>query len=139
MFLETTVDDRISLWRQHRDSLENCDDPFQRTLDFWNNATTIERDLPTWNSQAWPTPWELIKKNRYCPIAIPLMIGWSLKLTTRFTKTPVLIKICIDQSAKRYYNLVEVEDRIINYRDNAVVLVGELLDPIICQEVVELS
>jgi hypothetical protein len=67
------------------------------------------------------------------------MIGWTLKLTTRFTKVPVLIKISIDHNTKRYYNLVTVENTIVDYENNSVCISSELPDSVVCQEVVELS
>lgn len=138
MFLETDVDERISLWRQFRDSLEDHPDPFQATLDFWQQAPTTHKDLEQFHPQAWPTPWELISKNRYCPVAIPLMIAWTLKLTTRFTESSVSIKISIDHTTKMYYNLVFVDDYVINTIDGSVVRTGELSSTIVCQNVVEI-
>ena len=139
MFLDTNVDKRITLWREFRNTLESCTNPYQRTLEFWQQAPVAEKYLNQYNSQQWPTPWELLKENRFCPVAIPLMIGWTLKLTTRFTKVPVLIKISIDIKSQRYYNLVEVENTIINYENNSIVISSELPDTVVCQEVVELS
>ena len=139
MFLDTNVDQRITLWREFRNTLEECNDPFQRTLEFWQKAPVTEKYLNQYNSQEWPTPWELLKENRFCPVAIPLMIGYSLKLTTRFTKVPVLIKISIDIQSQRYYNLVEVENTIIDYENNSIVISSELPDTVVCQETVELS
>ena len=139
MFLDTSVDQRITLWREFRNTLEGCKDPYTETLKFWQQAPVTEKYLNQYNSQEWPTPWELLKENRYCPVAIPLMIGWTLKLTTKFTKVPVLIKISIDHKTKRYYNLVEVENTIINYEHNSIVISSELPNSVVCQEVVELS
>lgn len=139
MFLDTNVDDRISQWRSFRNTLEDCKDPFRRTLEFWHQAPTTQKYLNQYNSQEWPTPWEILKENRFCPVAIPLMIGWTLKLTTRFSKQPVLIKISIDHLSQRYYNLVEVDNTIIDYENNSIVISSELSESIVCQEVVELS
>lgn len=139
MFLDTSVDERITQWRKFRDTLVDCNDPFRATLEFWQKAPTTEKYLNQYNSQEWPTPWEILKQNRYCPVAIPLMIGYTLKLSTRFTKVPVLIKISIDHRTKRYYNLVEVDNTIIDYENNSIVISSELPDSVVCQEVVELS
>ena len=139
MFLDTNVDERITQWREFRNTLEECDNPYQRTLEFWQQAPRIDKYLNQHNSQEWPTPWEVLKENRFCPVAIPLMIGYTLKLTTRFTKVPVLIKISIDIKSQRYYNLVQVENTIINYENNSIVISSELPDTVVCQEVVELS
>ena len=66
------------------------------------------------------------------------MIGHTLKLTTRFTKTSVLIKIYIDHTTKRYYNVVKVLDNIIDYENNNVCISSELPDSMVCQETIEL-
>jgi hypothetical protein len=139
MFLDTNVEERITQWRKFRDTLEECNDPYTRTLEFWKQAPRIDKYLNQYNSQEWPTPWEVLKENRFCPVAIPLMIGWTMKLTTRFTKVPVLIKISIDIRTQRYYNLVQVESTIIDYENNIICISSELPDTIVCQEVVELK
>jgi len=139
MFLDTNVEERITQWRKFRDTLEACEDPYKSALDFWNKAPRIDKYLNQYNSQEWPTPWEVLKQNRYCPVAIPLMIGWTLKLTTKFTKEPVLIKISIDHKTKRVYNLVNIKDKIIDWENNMVCISSELPSSVVCQEVVELK
>ena len=139
MFLDTDVNERITQWREFRNTLEECNDPYTRTLEFWKQAPRIDKYLNQYNSQEWPTPWEVLKENRFCPVAIPLMIGWTLKLTTRFTKVPVLIKISIDIRSQCYYNIVQVENTIIDYENNSSCISSELPDTIVCQEVVELK
>jgi hypothetical protein len=67
------------------------------------------------------------------------MIGWTLKLTTKFTKEPVLIKISIDHKTKRVYNLVNIKDKIIDWENNMVCISSELPSSVVCQEVVELK
>lgn len=138
MFLDTNTDERITQWRTFRDTLEECTDPYKASLEFWKTAPVTDKYLNPFNSQQWPTPWELIKENRYCPVGIPLMIGHTLKLTTRFTKTSVLIKIYIDHTTKRYYNLVKVYDNIIDYENNSICISSELSDSMVCQETIEL-
>jgi len=119
-FIDASTDSRISQWREFRTQLEVSKDPWQDTQDLWNRAPVIGRGLDPWNSQLWPTPWELIKENRYCPVGIPLMMGWTMKLTTRFSDIPILIKICIDHTQQRYYNLCYVGDKVLNYNDKVV-------------------
>lgn len=137
-FIETSVDSRITQWRDFRTQLEVSKDPLQETQDLWNNAPVINRYLDPWDSQQWPTPWELLKENRFCPVGIPLMMGWTLKLTTRFSQAPVLIKISIDHTEQRYYNLCYVGDKVLNYT-NKVVDAKELTDNLIVQFQQELT
>ena len=132
MFLDTNTDERITQWRNFRNTLEECNDPYQSTLDFWLKAPRIDKYLNQFNSQQWPTPWEVIKENRYCPVAIPLMMGWTLKLTTKFSKADILIKSIIDISSQRYYNLLYVDDSVLNY-DSTVVKECNLQSTLVCQ------
>ena len=59
MFLDTNTDERITQWRNFRNTLEECNDPYQSTLDFWLQAPRIDKYLNQFNSQQWPTPWEV--------------------------------------------------------------------------------
>jgi len=128
MFLDTDTESRILLWREFRTQLEVSKDPFQDTINLWNSAPRIDHHLDAWNSQHWPTPWELLKENRFCPIAIPLMIGWTLKLTERFKKDDVLIKICIDHTTQMYYNVTVISNTVLNYETNKAVSMEMLPD-----------
>jgi hypothetical protein len=120
MFLDTSLQTRIASWRKFRIQLEVSKDPFQDTINLWDTAPRIDRYLEPWDSQHWPTPWELLKENRFCPIAIPLMMGWTLKLTDRFKQSNVLIKICIDHSVQRYYNVLYIDSMVLNYEHKPV-------------------
>ena len=62
MFLDTNTDERITQWRTFRDTLEECVDPYKASLDFWKTAPVTDKYLNPFNSQQWPTPWELIKE-----------------------------------------------------------------------------
>jgi len=138
MFKQPDVSHRITEWRKFRDTLNEHPNPYQAVLDYWQQAPTIGKDLEQFHPQAWPTPWELISKNRFCPVAIPLMVAWTMKLSTRFLDSSVLIKISIDHTTKRYYNLVYVNGYVINTIDNCVVKEDDLSSNIVCQDVVEI-
>jgi len=126
MFLDTNTETRILLWREFRTQLEVSKDPLQDTINLWNSAPRIDHYLDSWNSQHWPTPWELLKENRFCPISIPLMMGWTLKLTERFKKDNILIKICIDHTTQMYYNVVMVSNNVLNYDTTKAVSIESL-------------
>ena len=65
MFLETTVEQRILAWRNFRDSLETCDNPLQKTMDFWSKAPRINRLLDLIRNDG--TRLELLKKTGFVP------------------------------------------------------------------------
>jgi len=138
MFIDTDLESRIFEWRKFREQLEVSKTPYQDTVTLWGQAPRIDRLLEPWDSQRWPTPWELLKENRYCPIAIPLMMGWTLKLTTRFSTDNILIKICIDHNNQRYYNIVEVDNYVLNYKNDVVVRKDDLPSSLLTQYHTEL-
>jgi len=115
MFHDTDTDERISLWREFRDNLIHSNNPLEDIVELWSTAPRVEKLLDPWDSQRWPTPWELLKENRFCPVAIPLMMGYTAKLSTKFSQCDVLIKIFIDHKEQRYYNLVLVDNYVLNY------------------------
>ena len=125
MWLETTTDERISLWREFRNNLETSSTPFEDVQEFWKSAPRTTRGLDPWNSQLWLSPWELLEENRFCPVAIPLMMGWTLKLTTRFSKENILIKTIVDRSKERVYNTLHIQQTVLNV-DNKVVNIKDL-------------
>ena len=138
MFLDTSIDERITRWREFRDQLTNSKEPLQDIVNLWNKAPRTERDLDPWNSQRWPTPWELLEENRFCPVAIPLMMGWTAKLSTRLSTSVVLIKTFIDHSQQRYYNVCMVDDNVLNYEPK-VVKEHNLQSTMFCQYSTEIS
>lgn len=127
-FIDTSIDSRLTQWREFRTQLEVSKDPLQEVQDLWRSAPIVNKYLETWNVQHWPTPWELLKENRFCPIAIPLMMGWTLKLTERFKKDDVLIKICIDHTTQMYYNITVISNTVLNYETNKAVSMEMLPD-----------
>ena len=138
MFLETDTDERITLWREFRESLTHSKNPLQDIVDLWKTAPVVDRNLDPWNSQRWPTPWELLEENRFCPVAIPLMMGWTAKLSTKLSTSLVLIKTFIDHSEQRYYNVCMVDDNVLNYKPS-VMKEHNLQSTMHCQYSTELS
>ena len=132
MFLESTVEQRISQWREFRENLSQSDSPLQDVVDLWRTAPRIDRHLDPWQSQRWPTPWELLEENRFCPVSMPLMMGYTLKLSTHFSDKDILIKTFIDHSSQRYYTCIIIDDKVLNYTDR-VCSVDELPSSLICQ------
>jgi hypothetical protein len=53
------------------------------------------------------------------------MMGWTLKLTTRFSKENILIKTIVDRSKERVYNTLHIQQTVLNV-DNKVVNIKDL-------------
>ena len=125
MWLDTTTNERITLWREFRDKLEKSKTPFEDVQELWNTAPRTTKGLDPWNSQQWNSPWELLAENRFCPVSIPLMMGWTMKLTTRFTQENILIKTIVDHSNERVYNVIHIQETVLNV-DNKVINIRDV-------------
>lgn len=114
------TDSRISVWVDHRRSLDNAVDPLQECWEFWKSAPFVpyNRRVDPFFQRSWPTPWEIIADNKYDDFTKALMISWTLKLTERFKNSKIEIKSFVDSSVARQYNCVFIDNEwIINYDD----------------------
>lgn len=118
------VDDRLTNWLNHRQQLEETENPLQTVWDFWYHAPFVphNKNVDPYYQKSWPTPWEIIAENKYDDFTKSLMIAWTLKLTEKFKNSSILIKTMLDNEHNRAYNLVFVDETwVINYSDNGPV------------------
>jgi hypothetical protein len=123
------MDQRLHLWFEFRQTLEDSTDPLQDLVDFWDPSPRIAHNSlidPNY-PRAWPTPWEILERNKYDDFTLVLMMGWTLLLTNRFAKSNVEIKIIIDDTSSRMYNVLCVDNSwALNFKDHAVVSVDSI-------------
>jgi hypothetical protein len=134
-------DDRLSSWAQHRTQLDQCDDPYTVTWEFWKSAPFVpyNPDVDPFYPRGWPTPWEIIVENRYDDFTKALMIGYSLKWTKRFENTPIEIRTVVDSAKNMSYNIVCVDNRwAINYEDSGPIEMKNWPDNFLVENLVEL-
>lgn len=124
-------DDRLSSWVQLRKEAEVSENPLKIVAEFWSAAPFVpyNKDIDPFNQFAWPTPWEIIVNNKYDDFTKALMIAWTLKLTDKFKKSQIEIKMFTDTATDKglTYNLVIIDDVwVLNYQDNEVFEVKNL-------------
>jgi len=115
MFTKPKFEQRMALWLEFRESLEESEDPFRTALDFYNQAPLVNLNADPWDQDTWPTPWELVEWNQYCPFTTVLGICYSLQLTDRFKGSSFEIHIGIDRNTSTTYYLLYVGDTIIGW------------------------
>jgi len=108
---------RISAWQNFRWQLESSIDPFNQVVDFFETKKKIKLYTDPYDQSTWPTPWELIEENEYCPFNIILGICYTLQLTDRFKNISPAISICIDNSNKTVYYLLLIDDKVYGYKE----------------------
>jgi hypothetical protein len=137
-----SIDDRLSLWAEHRQSLNTSDDPLMETWEFWKHTPFIpfNKNIDPFNHKSWPTPWEIIVHNRYDDFTKSLMIAWSLKYTNRFKEAKIEIKTIVNDSKTCYYNVVCVDNMwAINYSDNGPIPITDIPESFFIENQVEVK
>jgi hypothetical protein len=139
---DKSIDDRLSLWAQHRAQLNNSTSPFEDVWAFWSRAPYIpyNNKIDPYHRASWPSPWEIIVDNKYDDFTKAVMIAWTLKLTDRFNKSVIVVKTYVDKSKSRQYNIVCVDDTwAINYSDNGPVTIENIPESFLLENLVELE
>jgi len=136
------IEQRLSSWIEHRQQLDQSTTPLQDVWDFWHTAPFIphNRLVDPYHQRSWPTPWEIIEKNKYDDFTKALMIGWTLKLTTHFRDSKIEIKTLVDSTQSREYNLVVVDDQwVINYNDNGPSQLCDVISTLRLENLIEVA
>ena len=136
------VDDRLAAWADMRKHLDLSNDPLQEVVDFWSDIpfTPHNHEIDPYYQDSWPTPWDIIVANRYDDFTRAIMIGYTLLLTERYKNSSVQIKTLVDNSFKRLYNVVYVDDTwALNYDDNKVVTADNIPSLYSLENLVELK
>jgi hypothetical protein len=139
---QKTVDERLSHWANFRKQIDTSRDPFLDVCELWRTAPYIpyNNNVDPYNQKSWPTPWEVIVRNKYDDFTRALMIGWTLRLTEKFKTTKIEIKTLVNDQKTCYYNIVCVDDHwAINYNDNGPVLLESIPDSFFIENIIELN
>jgi len=139
---QKTVDERLSHWANFRKHIDTSRDPFLDVCEFWRTAPYVpyNNNVDPYNQKSWPTPWEIIVRNRYDDFTKALMIGWTLQLTEKFKTAKIEIKTLVNDQKTCYYNIVCVDDHwAINYNDNGPVLLESISDSFFIENIIELN
>lgn len=131
---ENTFEERLSSWRDFRETLEDHPDPIQAVIDYYNQIPLTSVHTDPWNNSAWPGPWELISENQYCEFSRVLGQCYSLQLTDRFKGSKFEIHIITDNGLSVLY-LLFVDNNVIGWDDKTYVNKDEIPDSYASQKV----
>jgi hypothetical protein len=113
---QTCIEKNILIpWIRLRESLETSKDPFNEVVDFFSSKPTTKIYTDPYNKSSWPSPWELVVENIYCPFNFILAICYTLQLTERFKNYQPKIHIAFDISNKTVYYLLIIDDKVYGY------------------------
>ncbi len=119
--------DRLTAWKEFRDSLEVSNNPFLDVANFWSRAPFVSPYLDPQNPDEWPDPWHLILDSRLDDLAIVLGMLYTIKLTSRFTdiECEIHTSILLDEKQPCYILVVD-KKYVLNLEYNCVVNIDAL-------------
>jgi hypothetical protein len=103
------------LWYNLRQQLESDPTPLETAANFFERLPKVKIYTDPYDESTWPTPWELIEENEYCPFNIILGICYTIQLTDRFKDHRPMINVAIDTINKTVYYLLIVKDKVYGY------------------------
>lgn len=119
--------DRLTAWKEFRDSLEVSNNPFLDVANLWSRAPFVSPYLDPQNPNEWPDPWHLILDSRLDDLAIVLGMLYTIKLTSRFidTECEIHTSILLDRKQTCYILVVD-KKYVLNLEYNCVVNIDAL-------------
>jgi len=114
-----TYEQRLTIWREFRDGLENSSDPIQDTIDFYNQAPDCLIAADPYTPSTWPDPWELLEENNYCSFVKILAICYTLQLTDVLSRASYEIHITRDNENSETHYLLFVNDIVIGFNGDS--------------------
>jgi hypothetical protein len=114
--------DRLTNWKQFRNSLEESATPLEDVAEFWSHAPFVSSYLDTQNPAEWPDPWHLILDGKFDELAIALGMLYTIKLTDRFMENLCEIHMSMSQreSTPQFFLVVD-NKHVLNYEPKTVV------------------
>ena len=117
---------RLTTWYTFRQHLEESPDPFSDVAEFFRRLPRVKFYTDPYDSERWPTAWELIDENEYCEFNLILGMCYTLQLTERFKNSRVTINVASDSINKTGYYLLIIDDNVYGYADEEWIDVKEL-------------
>lgn len=112
---ERTATKRLEDWYKFRKELEASDTPFEDTHRYFNKLPKVKIYTDPYDQSTWPTAWQLIEENEYCPFNQILGVCYTLQMLNRFSKINPLITISLDKINKTVYYLLFIDDKVYGY------------------------
>lgn len=117
---DKTYEQRLTIWRDFRLSLEESETPYEDVVEFYRRAPTMSLHIDVTDKKSWPSPWELLSDNCYCDFSIVLGMAYSLQLTERFKGKNLEIHIGIDSASAESYHVLVLDNHVLGFNNSCI-------------------
>ena len=118
--------ERLTAWKQFRESLELSLTPLEDVAELWSHAPFVSAFINPHAPESWPDPWHLIIDGKFDDLAIVLGMLYTLKLTNRFADAEFAIHMDEFKNKTPTYWLVVNGKYVLNYHFKQVVAIESL-------------
>lgn len=104
--------DRLSAWKEFRNSLEVSSSPLEDVATFWAKAPFVSNRFPL-DPKRWPDPWKLVIDGDFDGLGIVLGMLFTLQLTDRFKESQFEIHMYQEDKNKEF--ILVVDNCVLNW------------------------
>lgn len=104
--------DRLSAWKEFRNSLEVSTSPLEDVAKLWAKAPFVS-NRTSLNPINWPDPWKLIIDGEFDSLGIVLGMLFTLQLTDRFKEDQFEIHMYQEEKSKEF--ILVVDNCVLNW------------------------
>ena len=104
--------DRLSAWKEFRNSLEVSASPLKDAATLWAKAPFVSNRFSL-DPKFWPDPWKLIIDGEFDSLGIVLGMMFTLQLTDRFKESQFEIHMCQIEKNKEF--ILVVDNCVLNW------------------------
>ena len=136
--LGNKLEDKIKVWKDLRNRLEDHPRPFDMLVQFTNKLHVSSKKVNAFDPDSKIEPWHLIEKNEFTEYEIAQLIAYTLQLTDRFCDSNIEIHISKATKKDNLVYLVYLDKGIILGYYNEAITVDELPKHIVSQKIYRL-
>ena len=136
--LGNKLEDKIKVWKDLRNRLEDHPRPFDMLVQFTNKLHVSSKKVNAFDPDSKIEPWHLIEKNEFTEYEIAQLMAYTLQLTDRFSSANIEIHISKDTQKDNLVYLVYLDKGIILGYYNEAITVDELPKHVVSQKIYKL-
>lgn len=127
MVFEVYDTERLTAWKEFRDSLEDSNTPFDDVIELWSKAPFVNSYLNPHHPASWPDPWHLMLDGKYDDLGLVLGMLHTLKLTQRFEHSKFELYSTLNNNSTTYFLIVD-SYIVLNFEYKQLIYKNDLPD-----------